>query len=171
MTVGTKRYSAKKTKWSFVHLSIGGKHLDPQKISKALGISPDFCCRRGELAAPNFKRKCKAGSWSLESDRLNWRMETQMRDILRRITPVKERLRRLIREDATIERAYLTVAFEPPEGRPGVSYLFPAELVSEFVSLGLDIVHSIYFYNHVAGTCESAAKNATTTARRGGKNR
>jgi hypothetical protein len=171
MTARTKRYSAKETEWSFVRLWIGGKHLDPQKISKILGISPDLCGKRGELVAPNSRRRCRAGSWGLESTQRNWQIETQMKSILKRITPVKERLRRLIREDATIERAYLTVAFEPPKDRPGVSYFFPAELVSEFVSLGLDIVHSIYFYNHAAETRESAAKSATIVARRGGKNR
>jgi hypothetical protein len=69
-----------------------------------------------------------------------------MKSILKKVSPVKERLRRLIREDATVDRAYLLVALSPPEGWPAVSYSFPSELVQEFSSLGLDIVVSIYFY-------------------------
>jgi hypothetical protein len=171
MAASTKRYSAKKTEWSFVHLSVGGKYLDPEKVSKAIGIFPDACGKRGEPVAPNSKRRCKAGFWGLESDQLNWRIETQMKNILKRITPVKERLRRLIREDTTIEQAYLTIAFSPPEGRPAVSYLFPSELVSEFVSLGLDIVLSIYFYKHVTPVRESTTDNVATVAKKGGRNR
>jgi hypothetical protein len=136
----------RETEWSFVELVIGGRYLDPQKVSEALGIPPDSCGKRGEPASSKSKRIRKAGSWVLESTQSKWRIETQMRDILKRISPVKEHLRRLIQEDATVERAYLLVALSPPEGQPAASYSFPSELVQKFASLGLDIVVSIYFY-------------------------
>lgn len=171
MPIRSNYKSAKNTEWSFVRLTIGGKYLDPQKVSKAIGIAPDLCGKRGEPADPNTTRKCKAGHWNLESSQLNWRIETQMANILKRITPVKRRLRKLIREDATVERAHLTIAFEPPEGWPAVNYCLPSEMVSEFVSLGLNIVLSIYFYKHVEPPCVSTAENVTTPTRKGDKKR
>jgi len=146
MAIGSKSNRARETEWSFVELVIGGKFLDPQKVSKVVGMPPDSCGKRGELASSKSKRIRKAGSWVLESNHSNWRIVSQMKNILKRVAPIKERLRKLIREDATVERAYLLVAFSPPEGRPGASYSFPAGLVEEFASVGLDIVVSLYFY-------------------------
>ncbi|MCU0913288.1 MAG: DUF4279 domain-containing protein [Planctomycetes bacterium] len=171
MATRIQRYSGKDTEWSFVHLTLGGRDLDPRKINKALGLVPDHCGKRGELAATSTQRRCKAGSWSLESSQRNWRIETQMKSILKRITPVRQRLRRLIRDDATIERAYLTIAFEPPEGWPAVGYSLPAGLIGEFASLGLDIVLSIYFYRHVAPPGTSAGNGAGITRRKGDRNK
>jgi hypothetical protein len=150
---------------------VGGKHLDPEKITKMLHIFPDFRGKRGEPVAPSSRKKSKAGSWGLESDQWNWRIETQMRSILKRIAPAKERLRRLIRNDATVERAYLTIAFSPPAGRPAASYLFPAGLINEFASLGLDIVLSIYFYDRGTSASRSPANSTTPAAKEGGRKR
>jgi hypothetical protein len=136
-----------KAKWSFVELTIGGRSLDPEKLSKVLGMPPDSYGKRGEPDSPNSKRKCKAGFWSLESDQWNWRLETQMESILKRITPVKEKLRRFLKENASVERAYLLIAISPPGGHTSIHYGFPSDLIAAFASLGFDIVFAIYFYD------------------------
>ncbi len=136
-----------KAKWSFVELTIGGRSLDPEKLSKVLGIRPDSYCKRGEPDSPNSKRKCKAGFWSLESDQSNWRIETQMESILKRIAPVKEKLRRFLKEEANVERAYLLIALCPTAGHTSIHYGFPSELMAAFSCLGFDVVFAIYFYD------------------------
>jgi hypothetical protein len=138
---------SQKAKWSFVQLTIGGRFLDPQKVSEMLGIPPDFCSKRGEPDAPNSKRRCKAGSWGLESDESNWRIETQMKSILKRVAPIKERLGQLLKEEASIERAYLLIALCPTGGHTSIHYGFPSNLIAAFSSLGFDVVFAIYFYD------------------------
>lgn len=137
----TEKKRDKTREWRYVHLTIAGKKLDPEKVTKVLGILPDD---RGKLGEPCGKnRKCKQGYWSLEGGPTTWRIETQMKNILKRISPVKHQLRKLIREDETVKRAYLTIAFAPPRGIPNACYCFSAKLINEFTSLGIDIALSI----------------------------
>jgi hypothetical protein len=144
MDATAKRRPRNENEWSWVRLSMVGKHLDPKKITDALGIQPDISGKLGDPVAANSKKTCKQGYWKLECGRLNWRIERQMKGVLERITPVKDRLRRLIREDATIRQAYLTIAFELPQERLAIGYYFASELINEFTSLGVDINLSIW---------------------------
>jgi hypothetical protein len=134
-----KRKVQKKNAWSFVRLNLTGKHLDPQKVSRTLGISADICGKLGDPIAPNSDRRCKQGYWDIESGRSNWRLEAQIKDILKRIAPVKGRLRRLIKNDATMQEAYLTIVFEPAARRPAVGCYLPSDLIGQFTSLGVDV--------------------------------
>lgn len=131
----------KSREWRHVYLRIAGKHLDPDKVSKALGILPDGSGKLGEPFGRN--RKCKQGYWCLEQGPATWRLETQMKAMLKRITPARHKLRKLISEDRTIKEAYLQLAFAPPKGIANACYCFDAELISEFTSMGLDIALSI----------------------------
>jgi hypothetical protein len=66
------------------------------------------------------------------------------KNILKRIGPVRNRLKKLIKEDKTIKWAYLKIAFAPPEGIPNACYCFNSKLINEFTSLGIDIALSIH---------------------------
>jgi hypothetical protein len=103
---------------------------------------PDNREKLGEPCGKN--RKCKQGYWTLEGGPSNWRIETQMKHILKRIGPVRNRLKKLIKEDKTIKWAYLKIAFAPPEGIPNACYCFNSKLINEFTSLGIDIALSIH---------------------------
>lgn len=128
--------------WRHVFLTIAGKNLDPEKVTNVLGMLPD---NRGKLGEPCGKnRKCKQGIWTLEGGPTNWRIETQMKNILKRIGPVMKRLKKLIKEDKTVRYAYLKIAFAPPEGIPNACYCFNSKLINEFTSLGIDIALSIH---------------------------
>jgi hypothetical protein len=138
----TKKKREQTHEWRHIFLTVAGKNLDPEKITKVLGILPDD---RGKLGEPSGKnRKCKQGYWTIEGGPSNWRIETQMKHILKRIGPVRNRLKKLIKEDKTIKRAYLTIAFETPEGIPNACYCYNSKLINEFTSLGIDIALSIH---------------------------
>lgn len=128
--------------WRQVTLNIVGKNLDPDKVSAVLGIQPDDWARRGEPFGKN--KKTEQGYWTLEGGPSTWRIETQVRSILKRITSVKNLLRRLIGEDETVEQAYLTIAVMPPRGIAVAGYCVNAEVINEFTSLGIDIALSIH---------------------------
>jgi len=144
--VATRRTSKKGSKqsreWRYVLLSLIGKHLDPENVAKALGILPDCWSRLGESDCPGG-RKAEAGSWIIDGGSTAWRIETQIRHILKKISPAKQQLQKLIREDETIEWAYLSIAVAPPREYPEANYYFDAELMNEFTSLGIGIQVSV----------------------------
>jgi hypothetical protein len=128
--------------WRHVFLTIAGKNLDPEKLTKVLGIIPD---NRGKLGEPCGKnRKCKQGYWTIEGGPSNLRIETQMKNILKRIKPVREKFKKLIKEDKSVREAHLKIAFETPEGIPNACYCYNSKLINEFTSLGIDIALSIH---------------------------
>jgi len=138
----TKKKNNKTHEWRRVFLSFTGKNLDPEKVTEVLGIVPDG---RGKLGEPCGKnRKCKQGYWTIEGGPTNLRIETQMKNILKRIRPVKNRIKKLIKEDKTIREAHLKIAFAPPEGIPNACYCYNSKLINEFTSLGIDIALSIH---------------------------
>ncbi len=137
----TKTKQRQDREWRLVLLTIAGKHLDPEKVSRELGILPDSRGKLGELFLKNSK--CKQGYWSIEGGPSTWRIETQMKSILRKISPAKDKLKRLIEEDKTIKQVHLKIAFAPPRDVPNACYCFDAELINEFTSMGIDIALSI----------------------------
>ena len=137
----TKSKQNTEREWRLVSLTIVGKYLNPKKVAEALDVLPD---KWGKLGVPyRNNRKSKQGFWALRGGPTTWRIETQMKNILKRISPVKSQLRELIKEDETVERAYLTIAFAPSTGIANACYCFDAELVNEFTSMGIDIALSI----------------------------
>jgi hypothetical protein len=143
----SKKKRSKTYEWRHIYLTISGKNLNPEKFTRDLGIKPDD---RGKLGEPYGKnKKCKQGFWTLEGGPSNWRIETQMENILRRIAPVKNQLKKLIKEDNTIKRACLTISFEPPRGIANACYCFESKLINEFTSLGIDIALSIYIAEEI----------------------
>ncbi len=136
----TKRDCARE--WRQVYLTIAGKNLDPEKVTSILGILPDDRGKLGESCGKN--RKCKQGYWTIEGGPSNWRIETQMKNILKRIEPVRNRIKKLINEDKTVREAHLKIAFETPEGIPNACYCYSSKLINEFTSLGIDIALSIH---------------------------
>ena len=130
-------------RWSFVKLSMCGEYLDPEKVTAILGIEPDSRAKRGE-PHPHFRDTPKQGLWSLTCDQATPGYEMQMKAMLERITPSKERLERLLREDRSVTSADLTIVCQAAQWLPGVGLLLPSGLVSEFSSMGIDIAVTIY---------------------------
>lgn len=158
-----KEKHSKSREWRRVYLIVAGKNLEPDRVSKALGILPDSSGKRGEPYRRN--RKSKQGFWCLEQGPTTWRLETQMKAMLKRIAPVRHRLRKLIRADETIKEAYLQLAFAPPRRVANACYCFDAKLINEFTSMGLDIALSI----QIIGEWEKIFKSVDRKRRQRGK--
>jgi|GEM_PF-2625202 len=90
-----------------------------------------------------------------------------MKNILKRIATAGDRLRRLIKNDETIEGAYLKITFEPPEGTVCVAYQLQSQLAYEFVSLGVDIVLMIYPPGNTPGQVGSDTRHTEDRTRFG----
>lgn len=132
----------KETEWSMVDLTICGKYLDPEKVFGKLKIIPDDRGKLGEYYREN--RQYGQGFWSIKGRPSHGRIETQMKNILQRISPYKQKIRKIIQQEKAIEYAYVKIAFAPPEGYPNACYCFDSELINEFTSLGIDIALSIH---------------------------
>ena len=132
----------KETEDRMVYLTITGKYFDPGKAGKYLNLSPDDWGILGEKR--DNGRKCKQGYFTLYGGPCHWKHETQIKNILKRILPVKKKLVKLLKEDKTITRAYLMLVISPPKGLYNAGYCFDANLLNEFTSIGIDIALSIH---------------------------
>ena len=128
-----------------VFLDLSAKDLDPDKITKTLGIQPDSSCRRGLIKDQDGKvikdkngkpRMWPVGFWILHAHvHGNSGLEAQIKDILEQIRPKKAILRRILKSvDAT-----LTIVVEPHKDVCTRSLILPADLLNEFTQLGIDI--------------------------------
>ncbi len=143
MTKETKKKGkqCRRTEWRMVSLIIAGKYLDPDKVVEALHVIPDDWCILGEPYGKN--KKCQQGYWMIVGKPSTGRIETQMKSILKRISSVRQKLKKFIKEEKTVRGSYLTIDISPPEGIPNVCYDFDAELINGFTSLGINIILSI----------------------------
>jgi hypothetical protein len=142
---GKPRNKTKKKRWNewrAVSLNILGRNLDPDRITEFLHIQPDDSGKRGECLG-KLPVKAIRGNWTLEGGPSNWRIEKQMKSILKRSSPVKHKLQKIIEEDNKVDRAYLAISCAPPVECPDLCYYFDAELTDEFTSIGIDIYLSI----------------------------
>ncbi len=69
-----------------------------------------------------------------------------MKNILKRITPVKRRLRRVMSRESTVKHVILTVGFLPAEDVQVYTCLFKSDLVNAFTSLGIDLALAVYLF-------------------------
>lgn len=129
----------------YVFLDLSAKDLDPDKITKTLGIQPDSSCRRGLIKDQDGKvikdrngkpRRWVVGTWILDAHvHGNSGLEAQIKDIFEQIRPKKAILRRILKSvDAT-----LTIVVEPDRDLCTAAYFLPAALISEFTSLGISV--------------------------------
>lgn len=129
----------------YVFLDLWAKKLDPDKITKRLGIQPNSAWRRGIvrnqdgviIRDKNGKaRRMSFGAWILDPCvRRDARLETQIMNIAEQIAPKRAALRRIL-EDVN---GTLIIVVEPNEDLYVATYHLPASLLDEFTSLGIGI--------------------------------
>ncbi len=149
----TKASGRKKTpdRYRHVMLRLWHKDLDPGKISDELEMEPFEAWWRGpildEYEKPIINKKTGKpyvkhfGQWNLCSTvRGNTLLVTRIRNIMEQLRPKKKILRRILKE----VNADLKIAVEPHEDLAIAAYLFPADILNEFTSLGIDIHFSIH---------------------------
>ena len=136
-----KRRAVYRDQYRYVLLQIHSNKLDPQTVTKKLGIEPTWSTRRGTYTTPGGRTfKHAQGSWSIATQlRRNASLEKHVRNVWDRIAPRKTALK-LILKDA---RGTLTIAVRPHPEVVNSMYMFPSEVIAKFVGLGIDIVFSI----------------------------
>ena len=150
---------AKKTKYRtpkryrdafrYVFLTILAKDLDPDVVTKSLGIEPDSSWRRGFIKDKEGniikdrngkRRKSSVGGWILEAHvHENSSFEARMSNILEQIRPKKKVLKQILKKSI----ATLTIVIEPHNQVCTRCILLPAGTLNEFTSLGIDIEFSV----------------------------
>jgi hypothetical protein len=122
-------------------LNIVGKNLNPDEITKMLGIQPDDSFQQGESFGKN--KRTKQGCWTLEGCPEGAPFGVQLENLITRIEPVRDKLKKII-ESKDVEQAYLTIGVQPPDEVWIAGYCFDAELINKFTSLGIDIALSLH---------------------------
>ena len=136
----TKRHQ---DRYRLVVLRLYGKNLDADRITKVLGLEP-----HSAQSSANFRKEIEKlvyntpyGHWNLCSRlRRNATLQNQARDILEQIKPKKKILRLLLKNF----EGDLNIAVEPHEDLVIAAYSFPAEIISGFTLLGIDIRFSVH---------------------------
>lgn len=131
----------KKDQFRYVHLTLSGRALDPDRVTESLGIHPSSSCRRGDKYGRS--RRAVLGCWSLDGRPTQSRIETQIRSILKRLEPVKEEFRGLV-EGGSVEHAYVTISCTPSDCVAVACYYLPSGLVNEFAMLGIGVEFSVH---------------------------
>ncbi len=137
--MSAKRYP---DRYHLVVLRLCAKHLDPGRITRSLNLEPDSSQPSADLGV-EFRRiyNTKWGHWTLGSRlRRNATVQNHARDILEQIRPKKAALRRILKN----VEADLNISIEPHRDVVIAAYLFPAKVIAEFASLGIDIRFSIH---------------------------
>lgn len=137
--VSLKRYQ---DRYRYVVLRLLGKDLDPDKTSKALALYPV-----SSQSSNSLRRKADRiyntnyGHWNLGSRlRRSATLQNHVKDILEQIRPKKKILRKILKK----VEADLNIVVQPHEDLAISAYTFPAEILTEFVSMGIDIRFSIH---------------------------
>jgi len=137
-----KRYPDRRR---YVVLRMVGKDLDPDEITNLLGLSPCFSQPAASLKR-EFKKVCnsKDGHWSLKSRlRSNATLQNQVKDIYQQIKPKSKILKKILKNNI---EADLSISVQPHEDLEYVGYMFPAEIINEFTSIGIDIRFSVILF-------------------------
>lgn len=137
----SKSRCEKKDQFRYVHLTLSGRALDPDRVTESLGIHPSSSCRRGDNCGRN--RRAVLGCWSLDGRPTQSRIETQIRSILKRLEPVKREFRALV-EGGRVEHAYVTISCTPSDCVPVACYYLPSGLVKELALLGIGVEFSVH---------------------------
>ncbi len=134
---GKKKRGLRRDQYRYVLLKITSKDLDPAEVTKALRVEPTSSHCRGKWIAPNgATRKFDEGSWSLASRlRRNCTLENHIRDVWEQVSGRESALKRIL----NTADGFLQIAVQPHRDVVDWNYAFPADLLKEFVDIGIHI--------------------------------
>jgi hypothetical protein len=105
---------------SLVSFSLRGDTLDPEDVSRLLGVAPTHTFRRGDpISSRNPENVHQQGLWYLESELpLGAILDAHLQDILQRLLPVADQILRLLElgAEGSFRVALLTKDDGDPEG-------------------------------------------------------
>jgi hypothetical protein len=127
-----------------VFLVFYGKDLNPEAITKALGIEPDSYFYPGESHCDKSGKiiyRRKGGQWLIRSRlRRNASLENHLKDLLNRLGDRKA----IVKKIAKSWLCDVTISVQPAIDVANANYYFHADLINEFTKLGINIHFSFY---------------------------
>ncbi len=141
-TSGKKKRGLHRDQYRYVTLKITARDLDPAEVTKALGVEPAWQHWRGAWTAPTGA-KCEyaEGSWSLASRlRRNCTLENHIRDVWDQVSERKASLRHILKKAS----ADLHISVQPHRDVVNWNHVFPADLLKNFVDMGIHIWFSFW---------------------------
>ena len=121
-----------------------GSRLDPDVVTRAIGIEPSRANKRGEPRANNPERTHRTGIWSLKSDEVLSRADDHLDDHLRwlldQLEPRARELRDVIAEQELDAQFWCAVFMEALN----CDFALPPETIGRMAALGATLRLDIY---------------------------
>jgi hypothetical protein len=141
-------YETRKTKKQYrdiyrdVTLRISGKTLNPEDITKKLRLEPTGSCTRGyEILKSGRKRYLPEGKWYFSiPHKDNVEFEERLRKLAELIRPRRKELKAILRKYG----AELDISVQPNKELAMWGYIFRADILNEFISLGISLTIHIW---------------------------
>lgn len=136
-TGGKRKRRVYRDQYRYVLFKIHSRDLNPTEVAQALGIEPTWSHRRGIWTAPSgATREFTEGSWAIASRlRRNASLEHHVRDVWDQVSERKASLKRILKEAS----AELHISVQPHRDVVNWNYVFSADLLRQFVDLGIHI--------------------------------
>lgn len=132
-----KRRRVYRDQYRYILFKIHSRDLDPAKVTEALKVEPTWAHRRGIWTAPTgATQEFTEGSWAIASRlRRNCTLENHIRDVWDQVSGRKASLRRILKKAS----ADLHVSVQPHRDVVNWNHVFPADVLREFVDMGIHI--------------------------------
>ena len=129
-------------KWLSACLRISGDEVDPDSVTKALGLEPNFTGRKGQRVGGKSKSAVfESNLWGhIFSEEFHEPFDAQLSEFVGRLEKRGKQLRALY--DRKEVGAELLLGFASSNGQGG--FTLPAELLARIAALGLDVSLDLY---------------------------
>jgi hypothetical protein len=147
MTNKKSKIEKYKPSFQMVSFCIRGDSLDPDKITKILGIKPGYCYRKNDfilkMNGGKFKdrrtgkyKKRTTGIWVLEPKNQKCTYRKMISDLINRLLPIKDKLKKI---NPKYEK-YFTVSVEPHYDIASTCIPVPMKLIKTLSSLKIEMI-------------------------------
>ena len=109
----------------YTHFTVRSQTLTPDELTQLIGVEPDKTTLRGSRVAETPERKPvpRAHMWDVECREYKLRVDDQIDAVLKRLTPAREAIRKLVIEhDDASARLSVARFFGDDEGEEEISY-------------------------------------------------
>jgi hypothetical protein len=146
-----ERKKVYRDQYRYVLLHIYSRDLDPEVVTKTLKLEPTWSARRGTVSTRTGRSiRHVQGTWSIATQlRRNASLEKHIRNVWDQIRPRKAALKRILKDTKGI----LIVSVRPHPDLVNPEYVFSAEVLENFLRLGIDLKFSVVDPHNLAAIC------------------
>ena len=125
-----------------ISFRIGDDNLEPDKITKMLGVKPSYSHRKNDIIGTAVNARYPSGQWRIESP-LPSRSEISdhLTAILDIVEPKHNQIKRLLKQGYLID---IAVGCIYGSNKQSESFTLPSSLVQRLGKLGVEINFNIY---------------------------